>query len=459
MEHQNGHSIDGGIGGIPLDHIAEPLRSLAVPIASLTIDPANTRTHDEKNLEAIAGSLARFGQRSPVVVQRQGMIVRAGNGRVLAARTLGWGAVAALVVDESDVEATAFSIADNRTAELAGWDDGALARTLEALPKELRIGFDDTDLAELLAKVAGPVVEDETPEPLPEAVSRRGDVWLLGGHRLLCGDSTDGGDVALCMNGERAGLCVTSPPYNCNIEYASHDDDMDPAEYSAFVERVVIAVVASLTDGGFVAWNVGVTPKSQHFEHAAILKRAGMVFQRQIVWAKSGVAFPIWQYTTAARKYHPNYCHEVIYLFSKGDPVPGAACERDERFSRDVWTIHQSASTRDLPGVSNGRKPRNNEHGGSKAAAHPAAYPIGIPEGCIKHLTSVGEIAYEPFSGSGTTLIACEQLNRRCYAIEIEPRYVDVAIRRWQKLTNKHATIDGKTWADVAAERGVTVAA
>src|SRR5690606_38750819 len=136
----------GNPGG--LDYIAAPLRPLALPLDSLTLDPANARTHDQKNLSAIKGSLSRFGQRLPLVVQKQGMIVRAGNGRVMAARELGWTHLACVVVDESEVEATAFAIADNRSAELAEWDDEALARLLESLPADLfaSTGFDTDDL-------------------------------------------------------------------------------------------------------------------------------------------------------------------------------------------------------------------------------------------------------------------------------------------------------------------------
>lgn len=148
-----------------LNYIAEPLRALAVPIGSLNLDPANARTHDERNLGAIRGSLARFGQRLPVVVQREGMVVRAGNGRLLVARELGWSHIAAVVVDESTVEATAFAIADNRSAELAAWNDEALAALLESLPKDVlpATGFTDEDLAALLRDVSGD--DDKSAEP------------------------------------------------------------------------------------------------------------------------------------------------------------------------------------------------------------------------------------------------------------------------------------------------------
>ena len=142
-----------------LDYIAEQLRSLALPIAALTPDAANARKHDEKNIEAIMRSLTRFGQRLPIVVQQQGMIVRAGNGRVEAAKRLGWKHIACVVVDEASVEATSFAIADNRSAELATWDDETLASLLQSLPDDARLdaGFDDNDLKAVLDKMTPPM--------------------------------------------------------------------------------------------------------------------------------------------------------------------------------------------------------------------------------------------------------------------------------------------------------------
>lgn len=150
-----------GVGGGICQYIAEPLRGLAVPIDGLNLDPANVRTHGEKNIQAIAASLARWGQRSPIVVQKQGMVVRAGNGRVVAARSLGWKHIAALIVDESSVEATAFAIADNRTAELAEWDNEGLAALLQSMDSDDRMdaGFDDSDLDVLIAELTTPNFE------------------------------------------------------------------------------------------------------------------------------------------------------------------------------------------------------------------------------------------------------------------------------------------------------------
>lgn len=155
----------GEVGAAGLDYIAEPLRPLAVPIGELNADPANARRHPDHNLAAIEASLRRWGQRFPIVVQRQGMVVRAGNGRLEAARRLGWTHLAAVVVDEDSVEATAFALADNRSSELAEWDDEALAALLQSLPTDVPTGFSEGDLEALLAEL-NPVASGDTSEQL-----------------------------------------------------------------------------------------------------------------------------------------------------------------------------------------------------------------------------------------------------------------------------------------------------
>lgn len=431
----------------PLAWISPPLRAFAVPIAELTPDPGNARRHPTYNLEAIRRSLERFGQQKPIVCSAD-RIVRCGNGTMAAALAAGRTMIAAVISDLSPAEIEAYAIADNRSGELAEWDPEKLKAALGRMPADLQAaaGWDGDALRKAMG-AADELEEGPAPDQV-EPVTRAGNVWALGEHRLMCGDATDADCVGKLRGSEMFDLVMTSPPYNCDIDYQSHDDAMPTEKYLRFIGSVAGCAVAGLRKGRFVAWNVGVSPKSMHFEHASILSKAGLNFYRQIVWAKAGVAFPTWQFTTEsgkARKYHPNYTHEMIFLFCNGDPEIGGPCDVDDAYSRDVWHIHQSAASRDLPGESNGRRPRVDGHGGAKQAAHPAAFPIGVPAGCIKHLTAKGEVVYEPFSGAGTTMIACEQLGRRCFAMEIEPRYVDLAISRWEKLTGQRATLEDGT--------------
>lgn len=398
-------TIVGGQGGI--GYIAEPLRALALPIDTLHPDPSNARVHDERNLASIVASLSRFGQRLPIVVQQQGMIVRAGNGRLAAAKSLGWTHMACVVVDEQSVDATAYAIADNRTAELATWDDETLAALLQSLPDDARLaaGYDDGELKELLDGLTPPeVVEDEAPAPLPDAVSRTGDLWVMGGHRLLCGDSTKAEDVERVSDGSKCDT-LTDPPYGIGYEYIGHADTKEgnPALWDSVFE---------LAPGAKV-WTPGLMNLSRELSKH---KDA-----RVLVWHKG--------------------------FAQAGNGLGGAS----------TWEPVLCL------GVTGARLPNDYLHFGTDREpglrdAHPCPKPVALYSHLMEHL--MGRGIYEPFSGSGTTIIAAEQLGRRCFAIEIEPLYVDVAVRRWQKLTGKDAVLEstGKTWAETAADRGVTVA-
>jgi DNA modification methylase len=422
-----------------LSHIAEPLRHLAVPIEGLTLDPANARQHNERNLETIKGSLARWGQRFPVVVQRQGMVVRAGNGRLMAARALGWTHMAALVVEESDVEAVAFAVADNRSSELAEWDDGALTKLLESLPSDLMqaAGFSNDELQALIEELSPPeTAEDEVPQPLPEPVSRRGDLWLLGGHRLLCGDSTDLSDVQRVMDGHQAALCSTDPPYLIDYtgervggsgkDWSATYHEVDIADADTFFRSLFTNVLKVIAPHAAIyCWHAH---KRQH-EIALIWRELNILDHQQVVWVKPASVF-------GSVYYH--FRHEPCMMgWVKGSKPP-----HDGKHEYDsVWEVDWEGRGRVV----------GNEH--------PTQKPLELFARPMRKHTRPNDICFEPFSGSGSQLIAAEQMKRRCFAVELEPTFVDVAVRRWQNLTGKEATLDGdgRTWAQAKAERTPTI--
>lgn len=434
---------EGGQG--ELAYIAAPLRPLAVPIADLRPDPSNARRHDERNVEAIVASLSRFGQRLPLVVQKQGMIVRAGNGRMQAAKSLGWTHLACVVVDEGSVDATAYAIADNRTAELATWDDETLASLLQSLPDDAKLaaGFKDDELKDLLDGLTPPeVVEDEPPAPLPTPVSRTGDLWVLGGHRLLCGDSTKAESWSALQIADNC-VCFTSPPYNLGDSiklrgsttlaesgnaYVGHNDNV--AAYGEFVQAMQDRAI-------------------EHCEAA--------VFNVQ----------PVAGCKAELLRWIGNNADAVcdVVTWDKGHAAPQmAAGVLSSRYEWIVIISKQRPATRRVPlsswrgtiqSVYVGPPQRNNEH----ADIHGATFPVHLPTWVIGDLCNRAAGVVDCCCGTGTTIVAAEQLGRRCYAIEIEPLYVDVAVRRWQKLTGKEAVHEqtGKTWAEMATERGVSV--
>lgn len=411
-----------------MDYIAEQLRPLAVPIDSVNPDAANARKHGEKNMAAIVASLSRFGQRAPIVVQRKGMVVRAGNGRLAAAKSLGWSHIAAVVVDDESVDAVAFAIADNRTAELAEWDKETLASLLDTLPEDdLGVtGFDESDLKDLLSELTPEVVDDTPPEPPPTPVSKTGDLWEMGTHRLLCGDSTKADDVGRLMGGLKADMCLTDPPYGVSYVGKTEDalvvenDSLDEASLAKLVLAAFDNAQAVCREGAY--WYATVPPGPLHLVFADDWKRRGIL--RQImVWAKDSMVL-------GHSEYH--YQHEPI-LFGW---IPGGGRHKNgDRTRTTLWSFDRPKASRE----------------------HPTMKPVPLWAKAVDDGSRAGETVYDPFLGSGTTLIAAEQLGRKCYGMEISPQYCDVIVTRWEKLTGKKAACNGKTIEQLAEERGVVV--
>jgi DNA modification methylase len=418
--------------------IAEPLRPLAVPIASLNLDPANARRHPEKNLDAIRSSLAQFGQRKPIVVQRTGMIVRAGNGTLLAARALGWTEIAAVVIDDDNATALQFAIADNRTAELAEWDDEVLAQLLQGMDEATRqvVGFDEGDFEAILGSLAagtGGPVNDEGPDAPPEvATARRGDLWVLGDHRLLCGDSTSLDDVRRLMAGEKAALVATDPPYlvdytgerpnDTGKDWSDKYREIDIKDADGFFRAVFTNVLDVLgPKGAIYCWHA----HKRCGDIQRIWRELGILDHQQIIWVKPTPVF--------GRVYW-HFRHEPCVMGWRQGDKP----EHDGVHDHDsVWVVDWEGKARVV----------GNEH--------PTQKPIELFARPMRKHTKARDLVFEPFSGSGSQLIAAQVEGRRCRAMEISPPFVDVAIRRWEKATGRTATLDGdgRTFAEVAAER------
>jgi len=293
------------------------------------------------------------------------------------------------------------------------WDFDALANFDEELLKT--IGFSSKELDRIFDLKGGD--EDDVPDVPATARAERGKIYTLGKHRVMCGDSTNAGDVDLLMDGKKADMVFTSPPYNVGIKYSTHDDNMPIEKYFDFIRAVAQNMFDSLNDGRIIAWNVGVSPKSMPHKHITMLEGIGYTLFRNIVWKKTGCQIPLWQNSKKnpqARHYLPNYNHEMIYLLSKGDVQLGEITEMDDEIQMDVWDICQFSA------------------GGHD---HPAGFPVKLADKAIKALSAKDEIIHDPFCGSGSTLIACEQTGRICYGMEINPKYVDVIIERWCTFT------------------------
>ncbi len=276
-----------------------PLVTRRVKLSDLHADPANARRHDERNLAAIADSIKTFGQVEPLVVQKATGRVIGGNGRLEVLRKQGATECDVVEVDVNDTQAAALGIALNRTAELASWDKESLAAILKSLPDDAVTGFTNADLDALLEEFNPPTIsEDEVPEPLPEAVSRLGDLWLLGGHRLLCGDSTDLKDVQRAMDGHKAALCATDPPYlvdytgervgDSGKDWSATYHEIDIPDADKFFRALFTNVLKVIAPHAAIyCWHAH---KRQH-EIALIWRDLGILDHQQVIWVKPSSVF------------------------------------------------------------------------------------------------------------------------------------------------------------------------
>ena len=399
-----------------------------VPIESISPDPANVMTHPERNLETIKSSLRRFGQQHPIVVDADG-IIRAGNGRHAAAKALGWTEINIVRTNLKGSEATAFSVADNRTAELAEWNDDGLYAILKAMEAEgiphIDVGFTVDEFKALEPETVGLTDPDEVPAPPTAPKTKPGDLWIMGEHRLLCGDSTDPDQVARLMNGEKAGLMNTDPPYG--VVYANDDrpnpgvakprvanDDLNDERLQAFLESAFRPAkdLALKNNAAWYLWHAHLT--QGYF--AAAAAAADVILHRQIIWIKPVLLLGRGQY---------HWKHEPCFMgWVRGNRPPDYGIGGGERNQTTVWVVGSIA------------------HAERKEFNHSTPKPVGIfTIPIVKHLIA-GEIAYDPFIGTGPQVVAAEQLNRRCFGMELEPSYVEVAVNRWEKFTGKTAKLE-----------------
>jgi DNA modification methylase len=390
------------------------MKTETVAIDSISLDPANVRRHPDRNIQTIVASLKRFGQQKPIVVTKEGIVI-AGNGTLQAARHLGWKQIEIVRTSLTGSDATAYAIADNRTAELAEWDDDALAQTLAALQIEdealaLDTGFDAKDIDALLAP--DEVTEDEVPEPPAEAITKPGDIWLLGEHRLLCGDSTKAEDVGRLMAGTKADMLLSDPPYGVSYTGKTKDalkvenDDLDEDALTKLVCDAFDNAEFNCRSGAY--WYATVPPGPLHILFADDWKRRGIL--RQImVWAKDSMVM-------GHSEYH--YQHEpILYGW-----IPGDRHKNSDRTRTTLWQYDRPKANRE----------------------HPTMKPLALWAQAVQDGSRSGEVVYDPFLGSGTTLIAAEQLDRKCYGMEISPAYCDVIVKRWETLTGKKATLEAR---------------
>jgi DNA modification methylase len=400
---------------LDLSYIAESLRPLAVPMDSLHEDPANARVgHD---VARIAASLKAYGQRKPIVANRlQDGKIEAGNGTYRAARQLGWTHLAVVFVDDDPATAAAFGIADNRVGEFSRWDEDVL-REIASTVKNLFTGFEAAELDDLVgvSTATTPAVSD------PGAALERADelqakwqvqvgqVWRLGAHRLMCGDSTQRSDVARLMAGVLAQFLWSDPPWNVDYGGSDHpaygtrtmNNDNLGEKFPAFVDLFVTQMRAFCEPGAPVYIVMG----GQEWPVIdAALRKIGFHWSSTIIWLKD-------QLVLSRKDYHTRY-EPMWYGWDNRAPRLTAVVDRKQS---DVWEIDRPKKSED----------------------HPTTKPLELVERSITNSSQPGAIVLDLFAGSGTTLIACERLGRVCRAMDNDPKYAAVCLERWSVATGQ----------------------
>jgi DNA modification methylase len=398
------------------------------PLDRLLPYARNARTHSSAQVDQIAASMREWGWTNPILADERGSIL-AGHGRLAAAQKLGFTDVPVMVARGwSEAKKRAYVIADNQLALKAGWDEEMLAAELTDL-RDLTfdldlIGFDEKELSRLLGPGGAVDGEDDVPDVPEQPVSVAGDLWILGYHRLLCGDATEANAVARLLEAVRPHLMITDPPYG--VEYdptwrhdagasqsrrtgkVLNDDRADWREAWALFPGEVAYVWHGALHAGTVAES---------------LAASGFEIRSQIIWAKERLVLS---------RGHYHWQHEPCWYAVKSG---GKGSWSGDRKQTTVWPISSKAQ--------------------DAGTVHGTQKPVECMRRPMLNNSSIGQAVYEPFMGSGTTLIAAETCQRACLGIELNPAYVDVAVQRWQHLTGEKAILDGEgaDFATVAAAR------
>ena len=445
------------------------------PLDTLVAYARNARTHSDAQVAELAGSIREFGFTNPVLVGEDGTLI-AGHGRVLAARKLGMAEVPTIVLTGlSETQRRALVLADNRIAINAGWDNDLLALELSDLQDagfDLGLtGFSGDEIADLLQPATGEGesedvgAADEVPEPVADPVVRPGDLWVLGPHRLLCGDSTSPTDVARVMAGETAALCFTSPPYGQQRDYATGGI----GDWDALMRGVFTAL--PMAEDGQVLVNLGLVHRDGEW---LPYWQGWLDWMRGEGWRRFGLY--VWDQGPGlpgdwGGRLAPSF--ELVFHFNRvgrkpNKTVPCKYAGQDTHLRVDghstamrkadgtvgAWT-HAGKPTQDFRIADSVIRIGRHKARGIEVE-HPAVFPVALAVFALDAYADAGDICFEPFSGSGTTLIAGQQTGREVRAIELAPVYADVALRRWCLLYPDSPPVldgDGRTYDEIAAER------
>jgi DNA modification methylase len=415
------------------------LQVVTWPVEKLIPYARNARTHSAEQVAQVAASIAEFGWTNPILAGADGIVI-AGHARLLAARKLGMTEVPVIVLDHlTESQRRALVLADNRLALNAGWDEEMLRVEMAALDEDgfnlELVGFTDEEIEGLLRDPeeanAGNTEDDAVPETPETAVTVPGDVWILGEHRLLCGDATQMADVEKVLGGGLADMVFCDPPYNVNYGATMKDklrgkkrkianDDLGQ-DFEQFLRDACVNILAVTKGAVYICMS-----SSELHTLEKAFREAGGHWSTFVIWAKNTFTMGRSDYQ---RQYEP-----ILYGWKEGTDHFWCGA-RDQG---DVWFV---------------KKPVAND-------LHPTMKPVELVERAVGNSSKGRDTVLDPFGGSGSTLIACEKVGRQSRLIELEPKYCDVIIRRWQEFTSKEASLDGdgRSFAAIAAERSPVAA-
>ena len=434
---------------------ALPRRQLIyLPLAEIKADPRNPRAHTHEQVKAIARSIRAFGFNAPILIDKFQQ-VRAGHGRLKAAALLGLSEVPVICLENlSEAQARAYMLADNQLTDRSSWNDELLAVHLREL-SELAIEFEIEDTGfeapEIDIRIQsldpGEGAKDDADVfdmEIGPAVSRAGDLWHLNGHRLFCGNALDRDCYAAILGGDKAAVVFTDPPYNVKInghaggkgsvqhrEFAMASGEMSEAEFTAFLSKTLENLATWTAKGALIY----VCMDWRHMDELRAAGRAnGLDLINLCVWAKTNGGM--------GSLYRSR--HELVFVFRSGAErhLNNVQLGRFGRNRTNVWNY---------PGANSFTKA-----GGKRASGlHPTVKPIALVADALLDSTKRDDVVLDPYLGSGTTVLAAERTGRRASAIEIDPLYVDTAIRRWERMTGERARLsDGRAFSEIVAERG-----
>lgn len=410
-----------------------------IPVGKIKPYEKNARKHKDFDVDAIVRSIEEFGFDDPIGIWSDKNIIVEGHGRLMAAKKLGMTEVPCIRLDHlTDEQRRAYALAHNKTAENSEWD-------LELLPLELEeiVDIDMTQFGFDVPEDEPEIEEDEIPEVPDEPTAKLGDIYQLGRHRLMCGDSTSEADVRRLMNGQSAKMLFTSPPYSDMREY-NGDKDLS-------VDNLVNFIPTYRPYTDYQCVNLGIQRRNHEIlqywdDYIAKARECGYKLLSWNVWDKTkcgsignqSAFFPIrheWIFVFGTEFFEINN----TWKKAEGSIKSGAKARRVRQSDGSM----KVSSTGDL---SNPYKQMESviqilPEQGEIIKKHPATFPVQLPAEYIKSMTDAGGSVIEPFGGSGTTLIACEQTNRNCYMMELDPKYVDVIVSRWENLTGEKAVL------------------